>query len=169
MPGLADISQAAVLAALGNINLTRGVLAINAASAATIKSTNAYTYAIGGVFKALSALSAQAFSTGHAAQAPKSVNGTAYGSTAYYLVVVNAAGTVSTVAGNIHYDSLVSTGGDNPAAVLPDAPAGTAVLGALKVVVDSTHTFTPGTTALDAAGVTVTYFDLACIPASVAP
>lgn len=38
-------------------------------------------------------------------------------------------------------------------------PMGSAVLGMITVATDATHTFTPGTTHLDAAGITTTYLD----------
>jgi hypothetical protein len=75
----------------------------------------------------------------------------------WYLVSVVAAGTMTT------YPST-----DN-VAVLPDLTAGSAPVGAFKVVTDSTHTFTPGTTPLNGAGITTTYFDLSSMPVAGLP
>ena len=50
------------------------------------------------------------------------------------------------------------------APLLPPIPATECCVGALKVVTDSSHTFTPGTTAHNAAGVTTTYASLSVIP-----
>jgi hypothetical protein len=64
-----------------------------------------------------------------------------------HLVVVDAAGTISTIAGT-------------PAAagpVVPACPADQAALGIIQVTTDGSHTFTAGTTHLDATGVTVAY------------
>lgn len=66
-----------------------------------------------------------------------------------HLVVIDAAGTISTVAGT-------------PAAsapVIPACPSTKAPIGFLRVTTDGTHTFTAGTTNLDAAGITTVYVD----------
>ncbi len=47
---------------------------------------------------------------------------------------------------------------------IPDEPAGYTAIGAIKVVTAAETTFTPGTTLLDAAGITATYFDVAVLP-----
>jgi hypothetical protein len=70
-----------------------------------------------------------------------------------YLLCTNAAGTASVVASG---DSIVSAAACRWSA-LP--AAGVAILGILTVATDSTHTFTPATTLLGAAGITATYVD----------
>lgn len=70
----------------------------------------------------------------------------------WYTVQINAAGTVTTVAG------------EDDADWLPEVSSGNTIIGSFKVVTDSTHTFTPTITALNAAGITTTYFDLSCVP-----
>jgi len=70
--------------------------------------------------------------------------------TCFYLVSVNSAGSVTTTKGT-----------DNEYA-LPDTPAGTIAIGAFKIVTDATHTFTAGTTAFDATGITTTFYDIDC-------
>ena len=53
---------------------------------------------------------------------------------------------------------LTGTGG------IPALPAGYCPIGAIKVKTAAATTFTPGTTALDAAGLTVTFTDLSQLP-----
>ena len=70
----------------------------------------------------------------------------------WYVVQVDSAGTMTIVAGT-----------DN-AAWLPALTDGCCIVGAFKVVTDSSHTFTPTSTSLVAAGITTTYFDLSVVP-----
>jgi len=70
----------------------------------------------------------------------------------WYTVQINAAGTITTVAN-----------ADNSAWLAPPSDLNV-IIGAVKVVTDATHTFTPATTALNAAGITTTYFDLSVVP-----
>jgi len=90
--------------------------------------------------------------------------------TVIYVLALNAAGTVAVVQGTyagqqITYGSdlskIVTAGGG-----VPNLPAGYTAIGAIKVVTNGVATFTAGTTALDAAGLTVTYSDLALLPVS---
>ena len=71
-----------------------------------------------------------------------------------YLVVIDTLGAVTAVPGAT---------GEN---MLPEIPLHKAPIGAVKVATDATHTFTPGTTSLNATGVTDTYYDLSCVPAA---
>ena len=82
----------------------------------------------------------------------------AVSTTCMYLIQIDADGTVTSVKG-----TEVATGGDD-ALYIPPAAAGKCPIGAVKIVTDSTHTFTPGTTALDAAGITETYYNLTPVP-----
>lgn len=59
---------------------------------------------------------------------------------------------------------VTMTPGQDNANWLPEIPANQAPIGALKIATDATHTFIPGTTGLNAAGITDTYFDLSCVP-----
>jgi hypothetical protein len=155
--------------------LTLGGLAINGAGAATFRTTNALTLAIDGILTSKAALSAQAFSTGHTPQAPKTINGTAYGTTALYLVQCDASGAVSTKQSNIAVAGIGADGkvggvqmpaGSDQRAALPEPDSGNAAIGFIKVTTNASTTFTPGTTALDAAGLTVTYTNLGFMPAN---
>jgi hypothetical protein len=148
----------------GYRNHTAATLAINGAGAATFKTTSAYAYTNDGIYKSKTALAAQAFSSGHAVQ------GTSQ--TRYYVVGLDGSGTVTTYQGaapntNAITEALVN--GQAASSVkgsLPDVPNGVTPVGLIKVVTDSATTFTPGTTALDAAGLTVTFYDIALIPSS---
>lgn len=74
----------------------------------------------------------------------------AVGKFCYYLVSVNASGTVTT------------TKGTNDTYALPATPADNVAIGAFKIVTDATHTFTAGTTAFDATGITASFFSIDC-------
>jgi hypothetical protein len=79
-----------------------------------------------------------------------------------YLAVIDSAGTVTFVKGTAVLTADLTAG----TAVLkwPAVPAGKCPWGAVKIACASTATFTPGTTALDAANITATYYDLATVP-----
>lgn len=148
MAKLSDVFYESLRELIGNICLTACTLAINAASAATFKTTGTTTYIVDGRFKTKAALSAQAFSP-----LPGTVHtGLVIGQTGYYIVGLDATGTVRT------FEGIGS---------LPDVADGFAPIGIIKVVAGSAA-FVPGTTLLDAAGLTVTYTDVAVLP-SVAP
>ena len=79
-----------------------------------------------------------------------------------YLMQIDTAGTVTSVKGTEVLTAEITNGTE----VLewPTLAAGKCPIGAVRIDCDSTHTFTPGTTALDAAGITETYYDLATVP-----
>lgn len=154
-------------------------LAINAAGAATVKTTNAIDYSIDGVTRRKTALAAQSLAVTH------NQLGVASGgyvqpasTTVYYTLAVNAAGAVAVVQGTYFgqtFDTAPtaslgqnSFGGARVTGdgAVPSVPAGYCPFGLVKIVTNASTTFTAGTTALDAAGVTASYFDLAVIPAS---
>lgn len=175
MPRLSDVSSA-VRSLLGNASLAKGILAINAGGAATIKTTNALLFTVDGIQYTKAALAAQAITPTHnwLRQA-----GGAYvqpaNTSVYYTLGVNAAGTIAVVQGSyagqtFGTDPTVGVGsGSNMGTSfrgsgdIPDVPDGYTAFGLLKVVTGAA-TFTPGTTALDAANVTVSYFDVCLLP-----
>lgn len=142
MSKLSSLNSEAQRELIGFVCLTKATLAINDTAAATFKNTGTITYLSDGVFKTKSALSAQAFSSGH--------TGLAAGQTGYYVVGLNGSGTVKTFEG---------------IGKLPDVDDGYTPIGMIKVVCGSAA-FVPGTTALDASNITFTFYDLALIPAS---
>jgi hypothetical protein len=186
MSDLFDIMNQGGRTAHGNFNLNKAVLAINGAGAATVKTTNALSYVIDGVQYSASALAAKSIAVTHdwqgkavaAANAATATAVPAYvqpvSTTAYYLLCVNAAGTIAVVQGSYAGQAISYAPGD-PSKVLvgtgntPVEPAGYTAFGLIKVVTNGSATFTPGTTLLDAAGLTVSYFDLARVPTNRQP
>jgi hypothetical protein len=69
-----------------------------------------------------------------------------------YLLCLDSAGAASIVAGTA---STVSAA----AVTLPTLPTSKAVIGVLTIATNGSTTFTPGTTALNAAGITATFAD----------
>lgn len=178
MAKLSDLTNSALVSLLSNFNLVKGVLAINIGGAATVKSTNAYTYAVNGVQYTKAALAAQAITATHDAFGNVAAGYVQpAGVTAYLTLALNAAGTVAVVQGTYAGQKAGSDPavGVGPAynqgtsfigsGAVPDLPAGYAAIGVMKVVTTGAATFTPGTTVLDAANVAVTYFDVSLLPA----
>lgn len=141
MARLSDIGNESSRDLHGYVCLSACTLAINAASAATFKTTGTTTYTNDGYFKTKTALSAQAFSTGHA--------GLAIGQTGYYVVGLDASGTVKTFEG---------------IGALPDIGNDFTPIGYIKVVATSAA-FVPGTTLLDNASLAFTFKDVSVLPA----
>lgn len=177
MSALKDITNSIVRKALGNSSIVKGILAINLGGAATVKTTNALSYTIDGVLYSKAALAAQAITITHDCfgQPVGGNNLSKYvqpiNTTVYYLLCVNAAGTIATVQGSYAGQNLAfpdlqrivpGTG------AIPEEPTGYTAFGLIKVTTNGVATFDPATTALDAAGLTVTYYDLEYVP-SVAP
>ena len=79
-----------------------------------------------------------------------------------YLVCINASGTITTVQGTPVLSAALTAG----TAVLnwPTPADDVCPVGAVRITLASTATFTPGTTALDASNVTATYTDLFTVP-----
>lgn len=173
MSTLAALVNQDVVNAIGNFCLSKGVLAINAGSAATIKTTNALNYSVGGVLYTKSALSAQSFAATHRPDGsavttanPQYVQPAS--TTVIYVVALNANGDVAVIQGSYAGQALTYVGTPSKTVTqtggVPALPAGYVPIGAVKVATATATTFTPGTTALDAAGITATYFDLALLP-----
>lgn len=178
MASLKEITNGQLRFALGNSNLTKGILAINAGGAATVKTTNALNFAIDGVYLTKAALAVQSIVPTHDAfGAPiGGQNLPVYvqpaNTTVYYLLSLDATGAVKVSQGSYAGQSMlypdkqrILTGSGN----VPAEPAGTVAIGLIKVATGAATAFTPGTTALDAAGVTVTYFDLEYVPSASQP
>ena len=156
---------------LGDRCYVYGTLAINAASAATVKTTGAVIFSVDGVMYTKAALSAQSIAITHdqfgrdvTTQPSLAAYVQPANSTVYYVLGLNAAGTVATVQGGYSGQSLTVNGqpfvSDGSMPVLPN---GYAPIGVLKVATGAV-TFTPATTALDAASVTTTYFNVSTLP-----
>lgn len=76
---------------------------------------------------------------------------------ALYLISLDSAGNP-----NATQSAIKASGGD---VAYPDLPDDEAPIGAIKVETNDSTTFEPGTTALNASGVTTTYIDLNRVPA----
>lgn len=125
------------------LNRTFGMAGLaEGTNANTIKTSNAVSYSINGQLYYKAATDNIAM-TACAAQADLTA--------CYYLVTINASGTVKI------------TKGTDGVAALPEAPANEAILGAFKIVT-SGATFTSGTTDLGAATVTDTYTHFGLYP-----
>lgn len=144
MARLSDIPNESQREMCGSVCLSACTLAINAALAATFKTTGTTVYTVDGYFKTKTALAAQAFTAGH--------TGLAVGQTGFYVVAVDASGTVRTFEG---------------IGAIPDLDNGFTAIGFIKVVATSAA-FVPGTTALDNASLAFTFKDVMVLP-SVAP
>lgn len=149
-------------AALANANtlvtLNRALTAAGAArgtTAAKAKTVNTTTFTIGGVF--FSKAATDDFWT---------LAGTVVAASSWqkYLLLIDAAlaasiqeGTQSLIAAaNVGWAN-VSAGSWGP--LITVLQAGKTIVATLTIATDATHTFTPGTTALNAAGITATFVD----------
>lgn len=175
MSSLNTILSADVRKVLANRCLTKATLAINAGSAATIKTTGATTFTVDGVMYSKAALSAQSIAPTHDAFGNLVAAGVAayvqpVGTTVFYVVSVNAAGTVAVSQGS--YTGQVQTFPNDLSKIwtgtgaIPVEPAGYTAIGVIKIAPTVAATFTPGTTALDAANVNATYYDIDVLPAT---
>lgn len=138
-------------------NINGGYVSLSAAGLAegtnanTWKTTNTLTYVANGVFKSKGATDNVAFSAGHAAVGPSKA--------CLFGVWIDGNGNFSTSQGPI-------VDATDPAPV-PPAPANDrALVGLIKVVTNSSTTFTPGSTDLGNGGVTDTYADCMVMPGS---
>lgn len=113
-------------------------------NAATIKIQNAIRYNLWGTYYDKAVTDSIAM-TACAAQAAERY--------CFYLVSINAAGTVTVTKGT---ETTTDT------CVLPDTPANEKAIGAIKILTAAATTFTSGTTDLSAAGITDTYYDMDC-------
>ena len=174
MSRLSDVTNAAIVNLLGFRNETVRAaavnLAINAATAATVKTNGALSYTNNGVSLYKAALAAQSIVPTAGLVYVQPVN-----TTVYYSIGLDAAGVVSVTQGSYVGQMLsqdptkgvgISQGGTSYVGdgAIPDVPAGVTPIGIIKVVTNGATTFTAGTTALDAAGLTVTYYDVQVMP-----
>lgn len=175
MSSLFNILSADVRKVLANRCLTKATLAIDTGGAATIRTTGATIYSVNGVLYSKAALSAQSMAVTHDCFGNLVAVGVAAyvqptNTTVFYVISVNAAGTVAVSQGCYAGQTLtfandlskIYTGiGD-----IPTEPAGYTAIGVIKVAPTAAVTFTPGTTALDVANLNATYFDIDVLPVS---
>ena len=120
-------------------------------NANTYKTVNTLAYTINGVFYSVSATDNIAM-TSTAGTVPPS-------SAALYAVWVDSANVFSNTRGPV-----VASG--DPCPVPTQTTANVALVGLIKVVTNSSTTFTPASTDLGAAGVTDTFFNCSVMPGS---
>jgi hypothetical protein len=127
------------------------VLAIGSTSKAAVKNTAAFSYALNNIIKAVAA--------GETAFTDLTVQPVL--TTAYYALWVDSAGTLSITNGTpVLTASITST----MFPVLPADQITKQLVGAVKIVLASTATFTPATTLLDATNLTATYYNVVRYP-----
>ena len=174
MSRISSVASESLRKVLGNRCLTKVALAIDATAAATIQSAGEINFTVGGVFFTKAALNDQSIAPTHRFNgAPVTTVNPAYvqpvSTKVIYVVALNAAGTVAIVQGSfagqkiVHNDDLSKVG--NGTGDIPQEPDGYTAIGFFEVATNGATTFTPGTTALNAAGVTVVYTDVSVLPA----
>lgn len=144
---------------------TSANVAINAAGAATIKTTSASQIMFNGAIRSVAATSAIAF--------PATIASQPAGTTFTYLLTFKFSDGSARIFGPQELLDVNGTniGNRNPTAnataianSLPRVPNGFVVVGAVKITTDASTVFTPGTTALDASGITPTFTNLSGYP-----
>ena len=152
----------------GNFAFNSGALAAGTNSG-TIKSTAIINYTINGQFasKAITdniaiAYTGPAVYSQNAVEANGGFTGQVGGSTRLYNIYLDAAGAVSIEPGKIVNSAELAAG------VAPLEFAGAqrnkACIGAMRIALTAGTTFVPGTTALNASGVTATFLNLSSVP-----
>ncbi len=154
----------------GSFALASGALA-NGTTAGTIKTTVIVPYTVDGVFysKAITdniALAiaappvAAVYSNGFSTSGV--ITGQVGGSTVLYGLFLDTAGAVTLIPGKPCNTADLAAG--NTSLQFPAPVRGKACFGVLRIAVTANTTFIPGTTALNAAGVTATYLNLFALP-----
>lgn len=171
-----DLGTAA-LRQMGNHNWVKSGLAINAASALTIRTTAALEFAIGGILYSAAALAARALTAIPGATplqalykipVVRDAAGTPISATVYLTIVVNSVGTAFAIPSqylnrDLSHLGMAGRGEGSPA----ECPEGYAPIGVIKIVTVAGQEFHPGVDALDAvAKAAVTYADVAIVPAA---
>jgi hypothetical protein len=149
----------------GNLCFTSGALA-NGTNAGTIQSGATITYTTDGVFRSKAATNNVSIAyTGPAVYGDAgngAFTGQTGGSTRLYGVYLDAAGNFSVLPGPIANTAHLAAGAES--LQFPPTQRDRACCGVVRIAVTANTTFVPGTTALNAAGVTTTYLNLSAIP-----
>ena len=155
--GLGDVRHASLRNTIGNRNMINATITLEAGDKKDIESqTVALSYTIGGKFYVKAAI-ADLNVTPTDWAGDSSVQ--AADTKAYYALCLDTAGTVTCYKGK---DELTTTGNDAP---LPGHPADLCCFCVIEVVTVAV-TFTQGTDNYDASGVTSTFHNVACLPAT---
>lgn len=189
MSRLDDIFSGPVKEALASTTVSsHGFGATGGAGVATVRTTSAIISQIGGVTRTRAALAGQSLAPTHDifGQANTSRYTQPINTTVYYTLGVDASGNIAVVQGTFAGQNLVppataglgaiaqagtSFVGDGSIPNLPETfdpvtgnRTGFAPFGLMKVQTNASATFIPGTTGLDAAGITFTFWDINLIP-----
>ena len=144
-PTLESVSDAALKFLIGNRVMTSAALAIG--TTATNVATGAFAYMVDGIIKSKTAVAAGTAFTDATPQPA--------GTSAMYLLAIDAAGSITIINGEAV--PLSENVGQPDDLRVPACPLDHAPLGAVKV--ETTAEFVPGTTALSAGTVTDTYYN----------
>lgn len=177
MSRLSDAHHEAVRELSGFMCFSAGVLALGGAGLATAKTTATIVYSSNGFLKSKAAVAAIPLAPTH------NVFGAANGAypvpelkTCYIVLALDAAGAVKVIQGSYDGHKIVQDPAKGMGAAanmgttfggrsrVPDVPDGLTAFGLIKVTTGAGVTFTPGVTALDAAGLTVVYSDVSVLP-----
>ena len=149
----------------GNIAFSSGALA-NGTNAGTVRTTAAITYVINGVFASRAIVDnlsiAYSGPAVYGTPADGSFTGAVGGSTRLYGLYLNAAGALSVLPGQVTNTAELAAG--VAALHFPPMQRELCFIGALRIAVTQGTTFIPGTTALNAAGVTASYLNCSSVP-----
>jgi hypothetical protein len=150
----------------GNLALASGALA-NGSTAGTVQTTATIPFTIDGVFFSKAATNNIPFaiaglSAVYGQATDGSFTGAVGGSTRLYGLYMNTAGTVTAFPGPIVNSAELAAG--TAPLHFPQPQKGLVCFGVVRIAVTASTTFVPGTTALNAAGVTTTYLNLAQLP-----
>lgn len=137
----------------GTLCLGCAGLAVDASAKADAETLADFPYAINGYTYKLTSGDGDVQLDGHTVAA---------GCTALFLVVVNSSGTITAIKSN--EESNTDLAAKNAALHWPTPTANTCPIGALKIKNASASVFTGGTTLLDAANITTTYYNLFTVP-----
>lgn len=153
----------------GNLAFNSGALAAGT-NAGTIQNAAAINYTVNGIFRSKAitnnvaiAYTAPAVYSQNAVASNGGFTGETGGSTRLYGIYLDAAGAYSIVPGPVVNTARLSAG--QIALEFPGTQRDKACVGAMRVALTAGTTFVPGTTALNAAGVTATFLNLSAVPA----
>jgi hypothetical protein len=149
----------------GNLCFTSGGLT-GGTNAGTIQTAATITYTINGEFKSKSATNnisiAYVGPQVYGETGAGAFTGQVGGSTRLYAVYLDGSGGFSVLPGAIANTARLAAGAE--ALQFPGTQRDKACCGVVRVAVTANTTFVPGVTALNAAGVTVSYMNLSSIP-----
>ena len=171
---LADIPPSPLRSCLGNWAVSTGAIAV-ATAPAKVQIVSTINYVVDGVWGSVGAtdnfwtLPATVSIVPAGGSVPSQTVSSAFGSltdtvasTRYFFLGLTAAGAAVAYMSNPPNTAAAS----QDETILPAFANGVTIVGILKVTVAAGTVFTPGTTLLGAAGVTVTYTNVSMLPVS---